>query len=68
MKYAVSVPISGYVYKEVEANSEEEAREAVFMSGITIDEVEEFDMHDHIVKGNVFYGVLNEIEIEEIGE
>ena len=40
-KYGVSIPIAGYVYKEVEAESKEEALEKVFDEGYKDDEIAE---------------------------
>ena len=28
--------------------------------------IEDFEMHRHVTQGNVFYGVLNELEVEEV--
>ena len=54
-KYGVSIPIAGYVYKEVEAESKEEALEKVFDEGYKDDEIAELDMYDVLVEGRACY-------------
>ena len=65
--YAVSIPITGYIYDEIEADSAEEATEKLMQCAET-KHIEEWDLHEHIVQGNVFYGHLNSILVEEIPE
>lgn len=67
-KYAVKVPIAGYVYKEVEANSEEEAMDIALNDGWCYDELDEMEMYDKINEGNVGYLRYDEIEAEELKE
>lgn len=64
--YGVSLPITGSVYVEVEANSEEEAIEKALESEVTSDDIEGWETHQQIVQGNVFYGQLNEAHAEEV--
>ena len=64
--YGVSIPITGTVYIEVTAKTEEDAIDKAFMSDLTLDNVESWDTHKHIVKGNVFYGEQNEVDIQEV--
>lgn len=65
-KYGVSIPVAGYVYKEVEAESKEEALEKAFDEGYNDDEIAELDMYDVLVEGNVCYTYHTKVEIEEI--
>lgn len=65
-EYSILMPITGTIYKEVQANSEEEALEKFYQLETSADDIEAWDMHEHIVKGNVFYGELNSVEIELI--
>ena len=65
-KYGVSIPVAGYVYKEVEAESKEEALEKAFDEGYKDDEIAELDMYDVLVEGNVCYTYHTEVEVEEI--
>jgi hypothetical protein len=58
---------------QIEATSEEEAKEKAFEPANFLVKVEgksvelcEFEMHEKIVKGNVFYGVQNQVEVVEI--
>jgi hypothetical protein len=65
--YQVSVPITGIAFIQVAADSEEEAIEAA-IGEITIDNIEEWSGHEHIVAGNIFYGMQNEAEAIEESE
>lgn len=66
--WSVRVPMSGFVVVEVEATSEEQAIEAALESDdLIIANIEQCDFHAHIVRGNVFYGILNEPEAEDLG-
>ena len=65
-KYGVSIPVAGYVYKEVEAESKEEAFEKAFDEGYKDDEIAELDMYDVLVEGNVCYTYRTKVEVEEI--
>lgn len=65
-KYGVSIPVAGYVYKEVEAESKEEALEKVYDEGYKDDEIAELDMYDVLVEGNVCYTYHTKVEVEEI--
>ena len=61
--YNITLPITGIIYKTVEAESEEKAI-ALAIDESTIDDIEEWEIHLKIVSGNVFYGIQNEMEIE----
>ena len=65
-KYGVSIPVAGYVYKEVEAESKEEALEKAFDEGYKDDEIAELDMYDVLVEGNVCYTYHTKAEVGEI--
>lgn len=67
-KYGVSIPIAGYVYKEIEAESKEEALEKAFDEGYKDDEIAELDMYDVLVEGNVCYTYNTKAYVEEIEE
>lgn len=62
--YTITMPLTGIVSKEVEAESEEEALK-IFHEDLTIDDIQEWETCEHIVQGNVFYGIQNTMEIEE---
>lgn len=62
--FEVTLPITGYCYMTVEANSEEEAIDIALAD--PIDEVESWQVHKEIVSGNVFYGEINEASAQEI--
>lgn len=70
MKYLVEIPITGKVTVEVVANSEKKAIEKA-MDEFDLElnpsselgyEIEEWEYHFHVNKGNVSYAVLNEVE------
>ena len=76
-KFCVSIPCTLAVAVEVEAEDKESAKAAAFElpfrceikgeEGETVDiEILEFEAHKQIVKGNVFYGVQNEVEVTQI--
>ena len=67
-KYSVLVPFTGSMLVEVEADSPADAEEAAFEVDFDIDNVHELELHDHVVKGNVFYGVLGSMEVELIDD
>lgn len=46
--YEIKIPIAGYVIVDVDAENEAEAKEKAFDSA-TLDDVEEWDLHEHIV-------------------
>jgi hypothetical protein len=62
--YSVDIPFTGYVTIEVEAENEKDAEEIAYeqVSADDLDESATFEFHKRIVRGNVFYGVLNKIE------
>lgn len=74
-KYHVEVPVVMKLMVGVEAENEDEAVNKVFNGEITFnptfDENEfdfvdyEWDMYQKIVEGNVFYGMINNVHVEE---
>ena len=72
-EYWVRIPLAGSIAINVEAESEEEAKEKAFSSdwNISIEseknsvELEGLDLYESIVTGNVLHAPLNEVEIEE---
>lgn len=67
-KYGVSIPIAGYVYKEVEAETKEEALEKAFDEGFEDDEIAELDMYDKLIEGNICYTYNTSAYAEEIDD
>lgn len=77
-KFDVFVPCTVSICVTVDADNKEHAKEIAFdmQWGIKIDrenldntadvEIEEFQLHEQVVKGNVFYGVQNELEVCEV--
>ena len=65
-EYEVRLPIAGFVVVSVEANDETEALNKAMNSDISTDDIEEWDVYEYITQGNVFYGSLNEYEVNEI--
>ena len=66
-RYQVLIPITGYISVEVEADSEDQARETAFESeDLTLENIQNWECHEKVVQGNVCYAVQNEIEVELI--
>jgi hypothetical protein len=68
-RYTVLVPISGCVYVDVIAESEDEAVEKAVngeVEGEYPDRPEEWESHRHITQGNVCYAMHWEAEV--VGE
>lgn len=63
---SVMVPIAGYAYVDVivPADATEEDIIGKALNVVTFDHVEEWEPHERIVEGNVFYGNCNEASIE----
>lgn len=68
MKYDVYVPICGYACVSVEAKSEEEAYDLAFEEGCNTSDIVEFEMLEHVVQGNIFYGIMNDVDIIPVKE
>ena len=66
--YSILVPFTGSMFVEVEADSPADAKEVALEAEFNINNVHELEFHDHVVKGNVFYGVLNSMEVELIDD
>jgi len=67
-KYSVLVPFTGSMSVEVDADNPADAKEAAFEVEFDIRSVHELEFHDHVVRGNVFCGVLNSMEVELIDD
>jgi len=63
-KYYVSIPITGKLVIEVDAESKEDAIESAFQQA-DLKHLEEWEAHTEVCKGNVFYGVLSKVDVEE---
>lgn len=66
--YGVSLPVTGYIYVEVEASTEEEAQELAFAKEHKTEDIEEWDVCQSIVQGNIFCGTLNTVDVDYIKE
>jgi hypothetical protein len=69
--YSVTMPITGVIHVEVQAESEEIALEAFWaeidtMSGEDINNSLEWEYCPHVTTGNVTHAMQNDVEIEEI--
>ena len=66
-KWSVSVPFTGYVTVDVEADSEEEAiGVALGSEDLDITKAEGVEFHEHVVRGNVCYAVMRDASAEEV--
>lgn len=63
-KYLVSIPATAIICVEVEAEDRESAIDEAFDMA-TLDNVEEWRMHEKIVERNLFHGLTNEIDVIE---
>ncbi len=68
MKYGISMPMTGIVYKEIEAETEKEALEKFWGCTLTTDDIHEWDLHEHVTTGNVTHAMLNDYDVEELEE
>jgi len=66
--YIVHVPVTGIIYAEIEAESEEEATDIALAQEYDSSDIKEFETHSVIVEGRVFYGVLNRIDVDPVQE
>lgn len=67
--YNVKLPISGYVVVRIEdAESAEAAIEQALAEPTPDYQIEEWDTHQQIVRGDVCFAILNEAEAAEIAE
>jgi hypothetical protein len=72
-QYSVLIPATCSIQVQVEAEDEESAKDAAFDVNFQIDVtggavLHEFETHEDVTEGNVFYGVLNSITVERIDE
>ena len=59
--YDVTLPITGTIVVSVDADSEEDAIEkALHCNGLISDNIESWEVHERICRGNVLYAELNE--------
>ena len=65
MKYGVSLPFTGYVYVEVEAENKKEALEQA-QDNATLNDMCEWEFTEKVCSGHVSYAVLTEAEVEEV--
>ena len=65
MKYGVSLPFTGYVYVEVEAENKKEALEQA-QDNATLNDMVEWEFTKKVCSGHVSYAVLTEAEVEEL--
>lgn len=64
-QYDVSLPMTGVMYIQVEADSEEEAIEKALASDeLTLDKIESWCAHEQICQGSILYAELNDAEAE----
>ena len=66
-QYEVTLPITGIMFLTVEAESEEDAISKAQDEAV-LSCLEEWESHEHIVQGNVFYGVKNEAEAIKVSD
>ena len=72
-RYSVLIPCTASIVVEVDAESEEAAKLAALDADFRVEvsgdaDLHEFDVHEQIVRGNVFSGVANEIQVDQLCE
>jgi hypothetical protein len=72
-KYSVLVPCTCSIVVEVNAENEKAAKLAAFEADFRVEvtgdaDLHEFEMHEQIVRGNVFSGVANKIEVDQLSD
>jgi len=65
-RFAVEIPIAGYVRIEVEAENEEDAIEKAFDIGYKNEDIQEMEMFEKLVEGNVCHTYHTRASAEEI--
>ena len=63
--YSVLMPIAGYAIVEVEAENESEATNTA-CNKVTLGDIEEWDVYEKLVNGNILYPPFNSIDVELI--
>lgn len=62
-RYAVTLPLTGSITVEVEADNESDAIEAALGSpSIRAENIDEWSVHRYAVRGNVYYGECSRAE------
>jgi hypothetical protein len=64
--FLVTLPISGFVSVEVEAEDEVEAIDRALEEDFTKVDIVDWGVHRHLVRGNVCYAYQIEAEAEEV--
>lgn len=69
-KYGVSLPVTGQIYVEVDADDEESAIDAALEKELTNKEkrLMEWETIREVVRGNVFSGMLRQADAELLSE
>lgn len=63
--WEVTLPIAGYLVVRVEAENEDAAIEAAMLSDFNSDDIELWEAHKEIVRGNVCHAAVNKAFAEE---
>lgn len=65
-RWSVAIPITGVIYDEVTAESEEQAIKVAMEKDYKVSDIFEWETHRKIVQGNCFNGYANSASAEEI--
>lgn len=63
-QFTIRMPITGVAVRVIQAETEEQAINK-FHEEVTSSDIDEWECTNTIVKGNVFYGIQNEIDVQE---
>lgn len=75
MRFAVSVPVTMHISILVNAPDETAAKDLAFQADFGLEvigkdkdkvEIVEWETHSHVTRGNVYSGVINDIEVEKV--
>ena len=66
--WSVQVPITGYILNDVQAETKEAAIKAAMEAEYGVGDIEEWDTHRVIARGNICYATVNEVNAELIDD
>ena len=65
-KFGVTIPLTGYVYVELEAESEEEAVAKGMAEDFSVVDIEDWETVEQVCQGNICYAMENKAYAEEL--
>lgn len=65
-RYLVTMPVTGFVSKEVEADDEDAAIHVFWDSGASPSEPDAWQFTEHVVRGNASTALQNDVQVREL--